>query len=114
MSFHIPLTLFSSIITSLFRSVLKIKEIILYGTIINVSVRAIATFIVFLFTNNIFYFILIELLSSFLSIMILYYIFHKKVFSFNFAITHDFSMNNEIFTYGKKNLFKLIACFFFR
>lgn len=111
-SFHIPLTLFSSIITSLFRSVLKIKEIILYGTIINVSVRAIATFIVFLFTNSILYFIFIELISSFLSIMILYYIFHKKVFSFNFTITHDFSMNNEIISYGKKIYLNSLLVFF--
>ena len=112
MSFHIPLTLFSSIITSLFRSVLKIKEIILYGTIINVSVRAIATFIVFMFTKNIFYFIIIELLSSFLSIMILYYIFHKKVFNFNFAITHDFSISNEIVSYGKKIYLNSLLVFF--
>ena len=74
--------------------------------------RAIATLIVFLFTNNIFYFIIIELLSSLLSIIILYYIFNKKVFNFNFAITHDFSMNNEIISYGKKIYLNSLLVFF--
>ena len=43
---HIPISLLLAVITSLYRSVLKIREIVLYGTLISVSIRACLTFII--------------------------------------------------------------------
>ena len=68
---YIPLSLYSAYITSIYRSFLKIKEIILYGTIYLISIRATLTFIVFAFTSDITYFLLIEILSMFLSSFLL-------------------------------------------
>ena len=56
---HIPISMLFGVVISLYRSVLKIKEIVLYGTVISVSLRAILTFIVFQYTSDISHFILI-------------------------------------------------------
>ena len=57
---HIPIGLILGIITALYRSVLKIKEIVIYGTIITVTIRALLTFFVFQYVVDISYFIFIE------------------------------------------------------
>ena len=70
-SLYIPLSLYSLYITSIYRSFLKIKEIVLYGTIYSVTTRAIFTFIVFSLTNNIIYFLWIEITAQLVSILLL-------------------------------------------
>ena len=70
-SFYIPLSLYSLYITSVYRSFLKIKEIILYSTLYNVTVRAVLTFIVYSFSTNIIYFLWIEIAAQIVSIFLL-------------------------------------------
>ena len=69
------------VVISLYRSVLKIKEIVLYGTVVNVIVRAILTFIIFQFTNDIVYFILLEIFTQIVVLSIMLYLFNKNEFS---------------------------------
>ena len=44
-SIHAPISVLMGVINSLFRASFKIKEIVLYGTFISVSIRAILTFL---------------------------------------------------------------------
>ncbi len=100
---YIPLSLYSAYITSVYRSLLKIKEIIIYGTIYMVIIRAILTFIVYSMSNDIIYFLWIELASMFLSTILLTYKFHNdklKLFSRKDA-TENLSNSKVIFLYGK-------------
>lgn len=100
---YIPLTLYSAYITSVYRSLLKIKEIIIYGTIYMVMIRAILTFIIYSITNDIIYFLWIELISMFLSTMLLTYKFHNdklKLFSRKDAI-EKLSNSKAVFSYAK-------------
>ena len=50
MCIHVPISMLFGVVVSLYRSVLKIKEIVLYGTFITVTLRALLTFIIFQFT----------------------------------------------------------------
>ena len=52
MCIHVPISMLFGVVVSLYRSVLKIKEIVLYGTMITVSLRAILTFIIFQYTTE--------------------------------------------------------------
>jgi len=62
-AFYIPVSLLVSYIIAIYRSIFKIKEIILYHTFVLVSIRAILAFIIFSFTNDIKYFLYIEIIS---------------------------------------------------
>jgi O-antigen/teichoic acid export membrane protein len=101
-SIHVPISIFMGVITSLYRSVLKIKEIIIYGTFVSLPIRAILTFIVFQYTNNIMYFVGIEIFTQILTLFLLYYFFNKNEFRI-FRIKKDpnFLINNEVVSYGK-------------
>ncbi|MGY8987418.1 MAG: oligosaccharide flippase family protein [Flavobacteriales bacterium] len=101
-SIHTPISIFMGVIASLYRSVLKIKEIIIYGTFVSVPVRAILTFIVFQYTNNIMYFVAIEIFTQILTLFLLYYFFNKNEFRiFNIKKDPNFFIKNEVISYGK-------------
>ena len=82
MCIHVPISMLFGVVVSLYRSVLKkVKEIVLYGTIITVMLKAILTFFIFQYTSNILYFILIEVFTQVLVLSILLYLFNKNEFS---------------------------------
>ena len=81
MCIHVPISMLFGVVVSLYRSILKIKEIVLYGTFISVSVRAVLTFCVFQYTADISHFILIEVFTQILALFILLYLFNKNEFS---------------------------------
>lgn len=102
-SFYIPISMYSAYITSMYRSLLKIKEIILYSTFYLVSVRAILTFIVFSFTDDILYFMYIEIFSLLTAAILLTIKFKSDKFKlFDKKYVADKVLNNEIVSYGKK------------
>ena len=43
-SINVPISIFTSVIISLYRSVFKIKEIVVYNTLFSVPIRAVLTF----------------------------------------------------------------------
>ena len=53
LSVYLPLILLNSILSALYRGVLKIKEIIIYGTFLSVTLRAFLTLIIFNYTDKI-------------------------------------------------------------
>ena len=109
---HAPVSIFTGIITSLYRSVLKIKELILYSVFIIVPLRALLTLFVFQYTDNIIYFIVIELFTAILSSTLLFYFFSKKEFSlFDISAETDI-FNAKIVSYGKKIYTNSLATFF--
>ena len=81
MCIHVPISMLFGVVVSLYRSVLKIKEIVLYGTVITVSLRAILTFFIFQYTSDISHFILIEVITQIIVLSILLYLFNKNEFS---------------------------------
>jgi O-antigen/teichoic acid export membrane protein len=104
-SVHAPISIFMGIITSLYRSVLKIKEIMLYGTFISVPLRGVITFIVFQYTSDIFYLVAIDIFVQLLTLFLMYYFFNKrefKIFNNNKLFNNVSSIDNNIFSYGKK------------
>ena len=84
-SINVPIAILTGVIVALYRSVFKIKEIILYGTFIIVPIRAILTYFTYIHTDNIMYFIVIELFTSFLSFVVLFYLFNRDVFPLFFT-----------------------------
>lgn len=103
MCIHVPISLLFGVITSLYRSILKIKELVVYGTLISVTFRAISTFIVFQFTNDIIYFIFIELITQFSVLLVLLFLFHKKHFSlFNKSEILELNKDKVINSYRNK------------
>ena len=74
---QVPISMLFGITVSLYRSKLKIKEIVIYGTVVNVIVRAILTFIIFQFTNDIVYFIILEIFTQILVLFIMLYLFQN-------------------------------------
>ena len=112
-SLHVPISIFMGIITSLFRSVLKIKEIVLYGTFFSVPLRAMLTFVVFQFSSNIIFFVAVEILTQLLTLLLMYWIFHKnemKLFGVRNFEEYDFP--DDVKTYGKKVYSTSIVLFF--
>ena len=102
-SFHVPLSLFLGVISSLYRSILKIKELILYGTLISVSLRAVLTFFVFQYSNNILYFIGVELLTQSIVLFLLYYLFSSREINiFSLYNVKGYKVSSDIYSYGKK------------
>ena len=111
-SIHAPISIFMGIIISLFRSVLKIKEILLYGTFISVPLRAVLTFIVFSYYNDILYFVYIEIFTQIVVITCLYFLFNKNEFKiFNFSFQNKSQIQPDIYNYGKSIYLKDIITF---
>ena len=101
-SLHAPFAIFMGIITSLYRSVLKIKEIVLYGTFVTVILKAILTFLVFSFSPNIISFIILELVTQFIVLLILFYLFNKREFNIlSFKRVSNNKIDSDIIKYGK-------------
>ena len=112
MCIHVPISLLFGVIVSLYRSILRIKEIVLYGTFVTVTIRALLTFSIFQFTSNISYFILIEVFTQILVLSILLFLFNKNEFSiFNKSEIHEVTKNSEMISYGKKMFFNSMIAF---
>ena len=115
-SIHVPISIFMGIIISLYRSVLRIKEILLYGTFISVSLRAILTFIVFYYCkkDDISYFVYIEIFTQMITLIILYYLFNKNEFRiFNIKTSKEYKIEDRIYDYGRniyiKDIFTVLS-----
>ena len=109
---HVPISMLFGVIVSLYRSKLKIKEIVVYGTVVNVIVRAILTFIIFQFTNDILYFIILEIFTQILVLFIMLYLFNKNEFKIFLKsdykeIIHD----TKMIDYGKKMFYNSVVSF---
>ena len=112
-SINVPISILMGIITSLYRSVFKIKEIMLYGTFIIVPLRATLTCFIFMYTDNILYFVGIELLTTSLSLFLLFYLFNKNEFPIIFVKKDpNFQINSEIKGYAKKMYANTLVTFF--
>jgi O-antigen/teichoic acid export membrane protein len=100
------------VIISLYRSVLKIKEIVIYGTVINVTLRAILTFIIFQFTKDIVYFILLEIFTQIVVLSIMLYLFNKNEFSiFLKSDSKEVIKDNKMIGYGRKMFYNSVIAF---
>ena len=112
MCLNVPISMLFGVIVSLYRSLFKIKEIVIYGTFITVTLRAIITFIIFNFTDNISYFILIEVFVQILVLSLLLYIFNRDNFPIFVASNlKEFTDDKEIINYGKKMFYNSIIAF---
>ncbi|MBT3587518.1 MAG: oligosaccharide flippase family protein, partial [Flavobacteriaceae bacterium] len=110
---HTPISIFTGIITALYRSVLKIKEIIIYSTVITVPIRVILAFIIFQYTDNILYFVGIELFTTSLSLFLLFRRFNKAEYKvLNFNVNANFVWDNKFVSYGKKMYANSVVHFF--
>ena len=112
MCIHVPISMLFGVIISLFRSILKIKEIVLYGTFVSVTLRAVLTFIIFQFTDDISYFIFLEIFTQILVLSILLYLFNKKEF-FLFVKSNPKEIINDttMIAYGKKMFYNSVIAF---
>ena len=77
---YLPVILLISILTSLYRGVIRIKEIVVYGTFVSVTLRAILTIILFQYTNQIEYFIAVEAIVQLIVIFLLWWKFSKDFY----------------------------------
>jgi len=112
MCIHVPISMLFGVVVSLYRSVLKIKEIVLYGTVISVSLRAILTFIIFQYTSDISHFILIEVFTQIIVLSILLYLFNKNEFSlFVKSDAKEVTSDTKMVDYGKKMLYNSVIAF---
>ncbi|WP_286336496.1 oligosaccharide flippase family protein [Hydrogenimonas cancrithermarum] len=105
-AFYIPLSLYQSIMSASYRSLLKIREIILYGTFVMITLRALSVFIIYSFATSIYYFIFIELITQ----LIVLYLLTKKFDTSKFTFFKPFPMkeiiqDKQIIDYGKKMYF---------
>ena len=109
---HVPISMLFGVIISLYRSKLKIKEIVVYGTVVNVIVRAILTFIIFQFTNDIVYFIILEIFTQILVLSIMLYLFNKNEFSILLkSDTKEVIQDSKMIDYGKKMFYNSVVTF---
>ena len=109
---HVPISMLFGVIISLFRSKLKIKEIVLYGTVVNVTIRALLTFIIFQFTNEIIYFVIVEIFTQILVLSIMLYSFNKNEFSiFLKSDTKEVITDSKMIDYGKKMFYNSVVSF---
>lgn len=112
MCIHVPISMLFGIVISLYRSVLKIKEIVLYGTVITVTLRAILTFIIFQYTSDISHFILIEVFTQIIVLAILLYLFNKNEFSlFIRSEVKEVITDSKMVAYGKKMFYSSVVAF---
>ena len=77
---YLPVILLISILTSLYRGVIRIKEIVVYGTFVSVTLRGILTIILFQYTNQIEYFIGVEALVQLIVVILLWWKFSKDFY----------------------------------
>ena len=109
---HVPISMLFGITISLYRSKLKIREIVIYGTVVNVIVRAILTFIIFQFTNDIVYFIILEIFTQILVLFIMLYLFDKNEFKiFLKSDTKEVIHDSKMIDYGKKMFYNSVVSF---
>ncbi len=109
---HVPISMLFGVIVSLYRSVLKIKEIVIYGTFISVTIRALLTLVVFQYTSDISYFILIEVFAQVLVLSILLYLFSNREFSiFVTSNIKEVINDNRIIDYGKNMFYNSVIAF---
>ena len=112
MCIHVPISMLFGVVVSLYRSILKIKEIVLYGTVITVSLRAILTFIIFQYTSDISHFILIEVFTQIIVLSILLYLFNKNEFSlFVKSDAKEVTSDTKMVDYGKKMFYNSVIAF---
>ena len=112
MCIHVPISMLFGVVISLYRSVLKIKEIVLYGTVVAVTVRAILTFIIFQYTADISHFILIEVFTQIVVLSILLYLFNKNEFSlFVKSDAKEVTSDSKMVDYGKKMFYNSVIAF---
>ena len=112
MCIHVPISMLFGVVVSLYRSILKIKEIVIYGTFIAVSIRAIMTFILFQFTSDIIYFILIEVFTQLFVLLVLIFLFNKNEFPlFVGSNISEITKDSKIKEYGKKMYLNSIIAF---
>jgi len=112
MCIHVPISMLFGVVISLYRSVLKIKEIVLYGTVVTVTVRATLTFIIFQFTDDISHFILLEVFTQILVLSILLYLFNKNEFSlFVQSDAKEVTSDSKMVDYGKKMFYNSVVAF---
>ena len=112
MCIHVPISMLFGVVVSLYRSVLKIKEIVLYGTVITVSLRAIFTLVIFQYTSDISHFILIEVFTQILVLSILLYLFNKNEFSlFVKSDAKEVTSDSKMVEYGKKLFYTSVIAF---
>ena len=113
MCIHVPISMLFGVVVSLYRSILKIKEIVLYGSFIAVSLRAILTFFIFQYTSDISHFILIEVFIQILVLIILLYLFTKNEFSiFIKSKVKEVTSDSKMVDYGKKMFYTSVIAFF--
>ena len=112
MCIHVPISMLFGVIVSLYRSVLKIKEIVLYGTFITVILRAVLTLLIFQFTDDILCLILIEVFTQILVLSILLYLFNKNEFGL-FVRSKYKEVTNDVamISYGKKMFYNSVITF---
>ena len=112
MCIHVPISMLFGVVVSLYRSILKIKEIVLYGTVITVSLRAILTFIIFQYTSDISHFIFIEVFTQIIVLSILLYLFNKNEFSlFVKSDAKEVTSDDRMVNYGKKMFYNSVIAF---
>ena len=112
MCIHVPISMLFGVVVSLYRSILKIKEIVLYGTVISVSLRAILTFIIFQYTSDISYFIFIEVFTQIIVLSVLLYLFNKNEFSlFVKSDANEVTSDVRMMDYAKKMFYNSVIAF---
>ena len=111
-SIHAPISVFTGFITALYRSVFKIKNLIIIGTFIIVPIRALLTLVVFYYTDNIIYFIVIELFTTSLSLLLLFYFFNKNEFRLSFFSKSRYIFKPNQADYRRKMHFNSLISFF--
>lgn len=77
---YLPVILLISILTSLYRGVIRIKEIVVYGTFVSVTLRAVFTIIIFQYTNQIEYLIGVEALVQLIVVILFWWKFSKDFY----------------------------------
>ena len=103
MCLHVPISMLFGVVVSLYRSIFKIKEIVVYGTLVTVSLRALLTFFTFKYFDDVSYFILIEVITQIFVLTLLIYLFNKE--NFKIFVSSDYSEVCDdpiIVNYGKK------------
>ncbi len=100
-SFYIPFILLREIFYSSFRAVLKVREIVLYGSFVYITLRALLILIVFYFTSNVLYLLYIEIFSLMLTDFLLFFNI-KKIFKIFTPKISLLKLNKEMIKYWEK------------
>ena len=109
-AFYIPFILIREIFYSSFRAVLRVKEIVLYGTFIYITLRALLILIVFYFTSNVLYLLYIEIFSLLLTDFLLFFNI-KKIFKIFIPKISLIKFDKEIIKYWEKMYFYALIGF---